>query len=94
MNTSCGDDVEMSILADEHGVIVKALFAGEGCAISKAVASMLTESLIGKTLADVEAMGAKDVFELVGTELTGSRLTCALLPLKTLQKGIVEARTA
>jgi nitrogen fixation NifU-like protein len=92
MNTSCGDDVEMSVLADADGKIVKALFAGDGCAISKAVASMLTESIIGKTLKDVETMGAEAVFALVGTPLTGSRLTCALLPLKTLQKGIVEGR--
>ena len=93
MNTSCGDDVEMSVLADADGRIVKALFAGDGCAISKAVASMLTDAIVGRTLAEVERMGADDIFALVGTTLAGSRLTCALLPLKTLQKGILEERT-
>lgn len=93
MNTSCGDDVEIFAMVDDDGRITKASFVGQGCAISKASASMLTDALVGKTLAEVATLGAKDIFDLVGADLTGSRLTCALLPLLTLQKAITDRAT-
>ncbi len=54
-NPLCGDKVTV-YLAVREGKVVDAAFQGSGCAISTASASMMTESLKGKTIAEVEAM--------------------------------------
>ena len=54
-NPLCGDKVTV-YLRVENGVVQDAGFAGTGCAISSASASMMTESLKGKTRAEAEAL--------------------------------------
>ena len=54
-NPLCGDKVTV-YLAVRDGRVADAAFQGSGCAISTASASMMTESLKGKTIAEVEAM--------------------------------------
>ena len=48
----CGDDIEMWLLVND-GVIERAHFSGEACAVTKASASMLTEWLQGRDVAEV-----------------------------------------
>ena len=52
-NPLCGDQVTVYLKVDK-GVIVDLSFAGTGCAISTASASLMTETLKGKTLAEVQ----------------------------------------
>jgi len=54
-NPLCGDRLVIYIKA-RNGVIEDIAFAGSGCAISTASASMMTESLKGKTEAEAEAL--------------------------------------
>ncbi|HEY3625606.1 MAG TPA: SUF system NifU family Fe-S cluster assembly protein [Terracidiphilus sp.] len=54
-NPLCGDRCTVFINA-QGGVIKDISFQGNGCAISKASASMMTQSLKGKTLEEAEAM--------------------------------------
>ena len=54
-NPLCGDRVTVFLRLDGD-VIADVSFQGQGCAISKASASLMTTSLKGKTLADAEAM--------------------------------------
>jgi nitrogen fixation protein NifU and related proteins len=54
-NPLCGDRVTIYIVMDQD-VIRDIRFEGEGCAISTASASLMTEILQGKTLAEVEAL--------------------------------------
>jgi nitrogen fixation NifU-like protein len=54
-NPLCGDRVTVFLLVDD-GVITDVSFQGSGCAISKASASLMTESVKGKTVADAEAL--------------------------------------
>ncbi|OIO13206.1 SUF system NifU family Fe-S cluster assembly protein [Candidatus Gottesmanbacteria bacterium CG23_combo_of_CG06-09_8_20_14_all_37_19] len=61
-------------------------FSGEGCAISVASASMLTEFVTGKSIKDVAKITTKDILNMLGIKLTPTRLKCALLPLEILQK--------
>jgi nitrogen fixation NifU-like protein len=89
-NMSCGDSMEMFIKMDEDGRVTQLTFDGIGCAISQAVASMLTEKVLGKTLTEITAMGQKDIFALLGTEVGPARIRCAMLALDTLKKGIEE----
>src|SRR5437773_8906302 len=54
-NPLCGDRITVYVRLDA-GVIADASFQGAGCAISKASASLMTESMKGKTLAEAEAL--------------------------------------
>ena len=57
-NPLCGDKVHL-YLKMENGVIQEVGFQGTGCAISTASASMMTESVKGKTPAEAEAIFKK-----------------------------------
>jgi nitrogen fixation NifU-like protein len=51
-NPSCGDQVKLEIVLDAAGMIEKLAFDGQGCAISMASASLMTERLKGRTVED------------------------------------------
>jgi nitrogen fixation NifU-like protein len=57
-NPLCGDKIAVHLLL-EDGVVVDVGFQGSGCAISKASASLMTESVKGRRLEDVEALFAR-----------------------------------
>jgi nitrogen fixation NifU-like protein len=82
-NPLCGDRITM-MLDIEDGVIRDVAFTGRGCAISQASASLLTDEIKGKTVAEVEAMTSQDVLDMLGIEISPARLRCALLPLDTV----------
>ncbi len=54
-NPLCGDEIELS-LAIRDGRIAEVAFQGRGCSISQASASMMTETIKGKTLAEAEEL--------------------------------------
>jgi nitrogen fixation NifU-like protein len=54
-NPLCGDQVRVYVRTDGD-IVEDVAFTGEGCAISKASASLMTESLKGKTLAEAKAI--------------------------------------
>ena len=54
-NPLCGDKVTVYLTVD-NGVIKDASFQGSGCAISKASASLMTDSVKGKTLEEAQAL--------------------------------------
>ena len=51
----CGDHLEF-YLQVEHGAVTDASFQGVGCAIAKAAASLLTECVKGRPIADAAAL--------------------------------------
>src|SRR5574340_262874 len=85
LNPSCGDEIEL-FLKIEDGKIADASFQGQGCAISQASVSMLTDAVKGKKVEDAGHMHEKEVIGMLGIPLGPSRMKCALLSLKTLQK--------
>lgn len=90
-NIVCGDHVRIYLKllrAGKTGKIKDASFLGEGCAISIAAASLLTEAAKGKTLAQVAAWKTRDVFSWLGGPLGPNRVKCGLLALETMQTGI------
>jgi nitrogen fixation NifU-like protein len=88
-NSSCGDDIRVEVtLADDGQTVERAAFTGEGCAISQASASMLTEELPGMDLEEVMALDRDDVLDLLGVEVTPMRVKCAVLAEKVVQDGI------
>ncbi len=88
-NPLCGDTVQI-MLKIKGGKVMDASFVGEGCAISIAIASMLTEWAKGKTEKQLLAMEKGGILEMLGGIDPGpSRIKCALLPLKTMKMAIV-----
>ena len=87
-NLSCGDEVEMFLKVDAKGIIEKASFEAEGCSISIASASMLTEYLVGKNIDDVKLYDYDVVLDLLGIPLTTARLKCAVMSLEAVKKSI------
>lgn len=88
-NPLCGDEIEIS-LKIKGGKVAQAMFQGQGCAISQASASILTEKMAGTGLKTILKWGKEDVQEWLGTKLTPTRLKCALLPLMVGKAAINE----
>lgn len=88
-NPLCGDRIRIDVkLSEDKSRIAQAGFTGDGCIISQAAASMLLEDVMGKPIAEVEALEPQHVLDLIGAQLTANRVKCALLGLKVLKTGI------
>ncbi len=87
-NPLCGDRIRIDIRLDENRRVKEVAFSGQGCAISQASASMLTEGILGKSVEELKQIGKEDILELLGIELGPVRLKCALLSLKVLKAGV------
>jgi nitrogen fixation protein NifU and related proteins len=94
-NPLCGDRITM-MLGVRDGIVERVGFTGRGCAISQASASLLTDEIKGKPLAEVASLSGDDVLELLGIDISPARLKCAMLSLDTLQQalGDLDATTA
>ncbi|MBI4141024.1 SUF system NifU family Fe-S cluster assembly protein [Candidatus Woesearchaeota archaeon] len=88
-NPLCGDEIEIRALV-EGNVLKDVRFTGKGCSISQAAASMLTEIVKGKTLAEVQQLNRDNVIELLGIPVGPVRVKCAVLSLVALKNGIAE----
>jgi nitrogen fixation NifU-like protein len=86
-NPVCGDHIHLTLQLDEHNVVKEVGWEGEGCAISQASASMLYDTLIGKSLEEIRQIGRDEILEMLGIELGPVRIKCALLSLKVLKAG-------
>ncbi len=51
-NPVCGDHLHVYMVVSSEGIIEKVSFEGDGCAISRASASMMTEALVGAKIDD------------------------------------------
>ena len=87
-NPLCGDRIRIDVRVDGDERVTEATFSGVGCAISQASADLLTESIVGKNLAEVRRISKDDILEMLGIELGPVRLKCALLSLKVLKAGV------
>ena len=88
INPGCGDVVTIYLKADGAGHIAALSFEGEGCTISQAGASVVTELFTGKALADVEAASPDVILDLFGREIAATRLKCATLGLNTTKEAV------
>ena len=55
-NPLCGDRVTVHLAVDGEGRITDIAFEGKGCAISQASASLMTDMLAGRTVAEAEKL--------------------------------------
>ncbi|MEM2544144.1 MAG: SUF system NifU family Fe-S cluster assembly protein [Nitrososphaerota archaeon] len=86
-NKLCGDYVEIYLKFDGNRISAIS-FKGQGCMISQASASMLTELVKDKEVEEVLKLTKNDVMKMLGLELGPVKMKCAMLPLVVLRKGI------
>ncbi|WP_280588374.1 iron-sulfur cluster assembly scaffold protein [Halorubrum sp. Boch-26] len=87
-NPSCGDTIRMDVDLDEAGETIEAVrFTGDGCAISMASASMLSERLHGMAIDELHALDTDDVTEMLGVDISPMRVKCAVLGRQVAQDG-------
>jgi len=86
-NVLCGDVIEMQLRVNANR-IDDARFRGEGCAISMATASMLTEFSKGKSISAIKKLGKEEVIKLLGVDPGPARVECVLLGLNVLKAAI------
>ncbi|MFN2245111.1 MAG: iron-sulfur cluster assembly scaffold protein [Anaerolineae bacterium] len=78
-NPLCGDRVSIEARV-EDGRVVEARFDGRGCALCLGAASILTEILQGRSLAELRDLGRDEFLAELESPIRASRLKCALLP--------------
>jgi nitrogen fixation NifU-like protein len=84
-NPLCGDELRVQLHTDDDGVITEVRFSGHGCAISQAAASMTSEEIVGMKVDDVLRLDRSFVLDLLGIDISATRIKCALLSLKVLK---------
>ncbi|HUY60767.1 MAG TPA: SUF system NifU family Fe-S cluster assembly protein [Candidatus Dormibacteraeota bacterium] len=107
-NPLCGDEVDVSVRLRE-GRLEAVGFAGQGCSISLASASMMTEEVQGRPVAEAlavlrrfkammteggDATDMGDLEALQGVRRYAARVKCAVLPWNALESGLREAQAA
>ena len=75
----------MTIRLDEEGRVAEIAFEGKGCAISTAATSLLTDELTGKTREELLRLPKEFVLELLGIDISATRMKCAMLGLKVVK---------
>lgn len=84
-NPLCGDKIEMTVIFDK-GKVKEIKFNGEGCVISQASASMLTDYAKNKSKLELKKLDSKFIIKMLGIDLGLNRIKCAVLPLEALHK--------
>jgi nitrogen fixation protein NifU and related proteins len=84
-NPFCGDEQHVFIELDADDRVRRVSFEGKGCAISTAATSMLTEELDGKTREELLRLPKDFVLDLLGIDISATRMKCAMLGLKVVK---------
>jgi nitrogen fixation protein NifU and related proteins len=88
-NPLCGDHITMRLKVEPSShTIAEVRFEGDGCAISVASASMLTEKVAGLSLEDAGHLSQEDVLKSLGIPLSPVRVKCALTGFVALGRAL------
>jgi nitrogen fixation NifU-like protein len=85
LNPLCGDELTFQLALDEQGKVSEVAFDGHGCAISQASASMLSDELKGLSAEELLKLDRQTVLDLLGIEISATRMKCAMLSLKVVK---------
>jgi nitrogen fixation protein NifU and related proteins len=99
VNPSCGDEIDLNITI-KNGAVAAITWDGVGCSISQASVSILTDLLIGKSIADAYkiydefvALMLEDAVALAGVSKYPARIKCALLGWMAFKDASVQAQS-
>jgi nitrogen fixation NifU-like protein len=84
-NPFCGDEQHLFVKLDGDGKVSEIAFEGKGCAISTAATSLLTDELEGMSRDELLRLDKEFVLELLGIDISATRMKCALLGLKCVK---------
>ena len=85
LNPLCGDELKVQLKLGGDGRVEAVRFSGHGCAISQASASMASEEVVGMPVDDLLKLDRAFVLDLLGIDISATRMKCALLSLKVLK---------
>jgi nitrogen fixation NifU-like protein len=85
LNPLCGDELTVQLALDGEGRIEEVRFSGHGCAISQAAASMASDEVNGMPVEQLLTLDRSFVLDLLGIDISATRMKCALLSLKVLK---------
>ena len=85
LNPLCGDELTVQLALDGDGRIADVRFSGHGCAISQAAASMASDEVKGMHVEQLLRLDRSFVLDLLGIDISATRIKCALLSLKVLK---------
>jgi nitrogen fixation protein NifU and related proteins len=83
-NPLCGDELKVQLKVTD-GTVSDVAFSGHGCAISQAAASMASDEVIGMEVDELLRLDREFILELLGIDISATRIKCALLSLKVLK---------
>jgi nitrogen fixation NifU-like protein len=84
-NPLCGDELRVQLTLDSDRRIADIAFSGHGCAISQAAASLVSDEIKGMPIEELLKLDRSFVLELLGIDISATRMKCALLSLKVLK---------
>ena len=84
-NPFCGDEQHVYIKLDDDGKVSEVSFEGQGCAISTAATSLLTDELVGLSREELLRIPKQEVLDLLGIEISATRMKCAMLGIKVVK---------
>jgi len=84
-NPLCGDELKVMLRVAPDRTIADVRFDGHGCAISQASASMISDEVVGMPVDELLRMDRSAILDLLGIEISATRMKCALLSLKVLK---------
>jgi nitrogen fixation NifU-like protein len=84
-NPFCGDAQHVFIKLGDDGKVSEISFEGQGCAISTAATSLLTDELAGMTREELIHLDKQFVLDLLGIDISATRMKCAMLGLKVVK---------
>jgi cysteine desulfurase/selenocysteine lyase len=87
--TSCGDEGEFQVSVADDGTVEAVGYRSESCAVSTAVASLLSEELVGRPVTDVARLDG-EIDALLDGQYPAIRRDCVRGPEEVIREGARE----
>lgn len=86
-NRTCGDEITV-YLNVKNDTLASVNYDARACALCIASASILSQELVNMPLTELAKWEETDVEKLLDSQLSISRVKCALLPLRAIQQAL------